>query len=407
MYCQWIKIIHQCLLLFLFLLPQSLHASFIESTMGAAVVNDATAVYFNPAALVLLKNPQIVLLDSIGKLHSEFTGEFTQTMTGFSQSGTSATQTHYNLPSFYIAIPTTNRLTIGLALVTNHFNKDIEGSTLLRYAESSNKVENIDVVPAVEYKINDYISVGAAMNFSYGYFLLMPTSGVPSLNIPDTQSRNECDGTGIGEDIGFIFKPHKTTIIGLNYRTAITYRLTGTSIFESTPPVVSNNYGFTFWTPARTVLSVNQSLTPALGLIGTIQRIQWSIFNEINIHGIATRIAGNPVIFDANVPYHFRDTWLATFGGHYRITPKWIVRVASSYNQSPASGNFQISNGDSIIVGGSMGYDISKHFTIDAGYAHAFIQNQDIHIANSRNKIDGATHGYIDMFSLKLTVNLV
>ncbi len=64
-----------CLLSILTFSP-SLHASFIESTMGAAVVNDATAVYYNPAALVLLNNAQLICLDSEGRVKSEFSGQF-------------------------------------------------------------------------------------------------------------------------------------------------------------------------------------------------------------------------------------------------------------------------------------------------------------------------------------------
>ena len=55
----------------------ALHASFIESTIGAAVVNDATATYYNPAALTLLTNSQIIALRSLAYSHTNFTGQAT------------------------------------------------------------------------------------------------------------------------------------------------------------------------------------------------------------------------------------------------------------------------------------------------------------------------------------------
>lgn len=389
------------------LLPLTLHASFIESTMGTAVVNDATAVYYNPAALALLKNPQAISLNSDGKSRTKFDGQAVQATTGFTQSGSSITENHYFLPAFYTATPITKKLTIGLAGISNLFGKDVDGSSILRYDESSNTVRNYDLVPAVEYKLTDFLALGAGLNFSYAYFLLKPTIGFPSLNIPDTESRNEADGTGFGKDVGVLLRPSKTTVIGLNYRSSITYKLSGTSVFESVPEVISSNYGFTFWTPARSVLSVSQAITKNLNLIGTIQRINWSIFNTVNIHGIATKIGPRPVIFNANVPFFLRDTWLATIGGQYKVTSNWIVRVASSYVQSPGNPSVQVTNGDSIVLGTTMGYKITKNLTIDGGYAHAFIQNQNINITTGRNRINGVTNGYVNAASLKLTFNFV
>lgn len=402
----WIKKIQTLFLLCMLLFSTTIHASFIEATMGAAVVNDATAVFYNPAALVFLKNSQFILLNTISSFSSEFTGQFIQINTGFTQSGSSTTKTHYYLPSFYLGIPITNNVTGGLAVVSNFFNNDLDGNSILRYVQANNKIQNVDFVPALEYKFNDFFSVGASINFSYAHFLLIPTYGFPSLNIPDSQSRNDSKGTGLGGDVGFLLRPNKSTTIGFNYRSAITYRLNGTSILESNPEVISNNYGFTFWTPARSVLSINQMITPTFGMIGTVQRIGWSIFKEINIHGIATQIGSQPVILDAKVPYHLHDTWLLTLGGYHHITPKWILRIAGSYNQSPANGNFQISNGDSIITGGSMGYQISKNIIIDGSYAHAFVQNKNINVTGVINQIDGLTNGFVDTFSLKLTVNI-
>jgi len=391
-----------CLTLF----PLTLHASFIESTIGTAVVNDATAAYYNPAALTLLKNQQIIGLGSFSYLHTQFTGQSTQSITGFTQSGSSSAQTNYFLPSLYYGIPVTDKMIFGLAIVSNVFNRNVEENSILRYVQAGNSVKNVDFVPAVGIKFNELFSLGAGINLSYANFLLEPLSGFPSLNIPDSQSRNEVDATGLGADAGILLKPLQSTLIGFNYRSAITYRLSGTSTLATNPAITSNQYAFNFWTPARSVLSINQFVTPALAFIATVQRIQWSIFKNINIHGIATQIGPRAVILNASVPYYLHNTWLLTLGTNYRLTPKWIVRVAGSYNQSPGNSSYQISTGNSYILGASVGYDLSKSITIDGSYAHAFIQNQSIHATTSLNMINGVNKGFINSFSLKLTVNV-
>lgn len=395
------------LVLFLGLLfPPTLFASFIESTIGTAVVNDATATYYNPAALTLLKNPQIIGLGSVASFRSRFTGEASQSSTGFTLSGNSSAKNYYYLPSFYLGTPATNKISVGLALVSNFFNRDMDSNSILRYAQSNNQVQDVDVVSAIGIKLNDYLSFGAGVNMSYANFILKPITGFPSLNIPDSQSTNKSDGNGVGSDVGLLLKLSKPTLIGFNYRSAVTYKLSGTSTFEGHPEVISNHYHLTFWTPARSVISINQFLTPNLGLISTIQYIQWNIFKEVHIHGIATQIGTQSVILDANVPYHLHNAWLFTLGSHYRITPKWIIRAAATYNQSPGNSDYQISNGDSIILGASTGYEINQHVVIDGSYAHAFIQSEDIHITNNKNIINGINNASRDAVSLKITINL-
>lgn len=391
----------------LLLLPFTANASFIEATMGTAVVDDATATYYNPAALTLLKNPQIIALGSIAYFQTEFTGQATQLRTGFTQAGTTSTQTNYYLPSLYLAVPTNKNIFLGVAVISNLFNRDIEQDSVLRYAQTDNKIQNIDVVPAIGIKFNDFFSLGAGLNFSYANFLLKPTVGAPSLNIPDNQSRNESSGTTWGGDIGMLLKPTSTTLIGLNYRSAMTYRLSGTSTLEGNPGITSDNYSFDFWTPARYVMTISQSVNPSLGFIGTIQWVQWSIFDKINIHNIATQIGSQPIILpNATVQYHFHNSWIFTLGNQYRVTPKWTVRAASSYLQSHGNENYQISNGDSIILGASTSYKLSKFITIDGSYAHAFLKNQDINILNGTNRIMGTNKGSRDSISLKLTFNV-
>ncbi len=383
------------------------YASFIESTVGTAVVNDATATYHNPAALTLLKNPQIITLGSIAYFNSRFTGQIIQPATGYTQAGSSSAQTHYYLPSFYLGLPTSKNVTVGFAVISNLFNRDIESNSILRYVQSSNQIQDIDLVPAIGIKLNNLFSVGAGVTISRADFILQPISGPQGLTVPDSQSHNESSGTSWGGDAGILLTPSRSTLIGFDYHSSIIYQLNGKSILETNPSLISNNYRFKFWTPARSVFSVSQFVTPALGFIGTIQRIQWDVFKTVNIYGIATAIGGQPVIVpSATVNFHLHNSWILTLGSHYRVTPKWVVRAAATYNQSPSNGDYQISNGDSIILGASTGYDLNKYITIDGSYAHAFIQNQTIHITTGRNIIDGVNKGFRDAVSLKLTFNI-
>jgi long-chain fatty acid transport protein len=393
---------HKFVLPFLFCFPLTVQASFIEATLGTAVVNDATASYYNPAALTLLKTPQIIFLGSEGRVYSRFTGQIIQTASGFTQNGSAGSNSNFNLPSFYLGMPIANKFTIGLAVVANYFNKDIGEGSLLRYVQASNDVQDVDLVPALGFKLNDWVSLGAGINISRAKFVFEPIIGFPSLNIPDSQSRNEASATGKGWDAGILLKPSRSTLMGFNYRSAITYPFSGSSIYNGNSQVVSNYYSFHYWTPGRAVFSINQRLTSSLGAVATVQRIQWSLYNTVHAYGIA----GPFGIVNANIPYHLHDAWLITLGGQYRLMPNWVVRVAGSYNQSPGNSHYQISNGDSLIVGASMGYDLNQYITIDGSYAYVFMQNQNINIVSPNTIIRGVNEGLSNSYSLKLTLNV-
>jgi long-subunit fatty acid transport protein len=388
------------------LLPSLSYASFIETTIGTAVVNDATAAYYNPAALTLLQNAQIIPLLTVSRFQTKFNGQSTVVPTNFTQRGAASSVSYYYSPSFYFAMPVTNRMTFGLAAISNFANRNFEDNSILRYVQSSNTIQDYDLVPALGFKINNYVSVGAGVNLSYTKMHLEPNVGFPGSNVADSQSSNQSEGSGVGANAGFLLKPKEGTLLGFNYRTITTYRENGTSRLSGAAELTSNNYRFQLRTPARSVFTISQLLTPTVGLITTIQRMQWGMIRNIKIYDLATLVGNAPVIINATVPYYLRDTWILTFGGHYRFQPNWIARIAATYNQSPSNGHYQISTGDSYILGASLGYQINKTITLDCSYAHAFIKDESIQIAGNRYVINGNNQASRDAVSLKLTWNV-
>lgn len=388
------------------LLPLMAHASYIESTIGTAVVNDATASFFNPAALVQLKSSQVVAQGTLTYFRTQFSGQSTFVATGTTESGSTSSNTRFYSPSIYLGVPVNNNIIVGLAIVTNSANRNADDNSVLRYVQSNNNIQDCDIVPAVAIKLNQFFSIGAGVNFSYANLNLQPISGFPGSNIADSQSNNQSDGTGQGANAGFLFRPSPATIIGFNYRSQTAYPLSGKSVYNGNPKVVSTNYHFKSWSPARSVLSVNHFIKPELGFIGTVQRIQWSAFTNVHAYGVANAIGTVPVILNGSIPFYLRDTWLVTLGSHYRATPKWIWRFAGTYSQSPGNPNYEITTGDSFVLGASTGYEINKTITIDGSYAHAFIKNENINVSGGRYAINGVNEGSRDSVSLKLTINM-
>jgi len=388
------------------LLPSLSRSSFIETTMGTAVVNDATASYFNPAALTLLKNSQIIPLATVAQFQTRFTGQSTNITNAFTQSGTSNSTSNYYSPSCYIGVPFNEKVTMGFAAVSNFAYRSPEENSILRYTQASNTIQDYDLVPALGIKINDYFALGAGINFSYTNFDLHPIMGFPGSNTADSQGENQSDGSGIGGNIGFLLRPRSGTFVGFDYRSMTTYKESGKSIVNGTPHIVSNDYHFTMRTPPRSILSVSQMITSTFGMITTIQRIQWGVITNIHISGVATLFGTTPVIVNTNVPYYLHNTWAFTVGGNYRFKPDWIMRAAGTYNQSPGNGAYQMTTGDSYILGLSLGHEINKTLNLDGSYAHAFIQDKSIHMNGNRYKIVGNNQASRDVVSLKVTLNV-
>ena len=389
----------------LLILCWPLYASFIEQTLGTAVVNDATAVYFNPASLPIIPNMQVIVQDTLARSQSQFTGSAQKLPFGVTESGTTTTTSNFSLPSMYASIPINDKFAGGLAIIVNDFNRDLGEHSILRYVQARNQTNDMDLVPALGIKINEFLFIGGNLNFSHAHFIQEPISGLTRLNIPESRSLNNSKGNSVGGDFGILIKPDKKTALGFNYRSSITYHLHGTSTIANQQAVSSDNYHFKYWTPARSVLSLSHFLNEKVGFIGTIQYLQWNIFKKAYVYNFATQSGPQTVInSQARINYNFHNSWLLTLGTIYNVSTKWIVRVAGTYNQSPSNGRFQISTGDSLVIGSSMGYQLMKNLTVDCSYGHAFFKKENINIWTAQNIITGINKGTHNAVSLKLTL---
>src|SRR5690606_26970330 len=135
-----------------------------------------------------------------------------------------------------------------------------------------------------------------------------------------------------------------------------------------------------------------------LGFIGTVRYLQWNIYKDMVLSGVASPLG----VINGVTQFRFHNSWVLTFGAQYQILPKLVFRAAGSYVESPGNAQYQITNGDGFVLGASVGYKIIKNIAIDSSYAHEFLGNKSINITTGRNIIDGVNSGARNSVSLKL-----
>src|SRR5690606_32719923 len=84
-------------------------------------------------------------------------------------------------------------------------------------------VTSFEAAPTMAYRINDWLSVGAAVRAQYlkvRYFSAAPLAGFPSAGL-------EGDSFGVGYSLGATLTPAPGTAIGIGFRSALQQDLEG------------------------------------------------------------------------------------------------------------------------------------------------------------------------------------
>ncbi|TAK71981.1 MAG: hypothetical protein EPO11_10635 [Gammaproteobacteria bacterium] len=388
-------------------------AAYIESAIGNAVVYDATSVYFNPASMVMVKQPQLVTEATGSTVFAQFKGTTTQTATGYRQTGTADSRSNYFLPGVFYVRPLTDRITIGFGeLYVDYGNINYPADSIVRYTGTHANISVLDLTPAVAVKIADEMSVGFGLDAERFSQTQDSMKGFPTLRIPDIKSDNVATAWSAGAHAGVLFQPVQATKIGLTYHTAVHFNATGKSTLYTQPKATNaDDYYFSVVAPPSTVFSIDQFFTPRFGVMTTLERMQWSSIKNVTQHNVVTLVGRTPrVIPSASVPYYFHDTWRALVGLHYIATSRLLVRGALSYDQDPNNTSVQTASSpgaDAIVTAIGATYKLTKALMIDMRYAHYFYQNKNINTTAGGNNQDGSLHQVRDALQVKLIIGFM
>ena len=323
-------------------------------TMGGAFVglaDDFSAVFWNPAGAAGFKTNYLGFYGTDLIPSSRYRLDVPATGGMMTLVDAKSKLSHYLGGMIAYYHPLSDRLVLGFGAYTpSGIGINWNGSDLLALAggksyDWSSKVGLFSLSPLVAYKINDVISVGAALNVNYGMFSINMHAGEAELPVPPYaldlgQYEESMSGWGLGATFGVLVKPSDRISVGLTIRTSSKVKFKGDGLIS--------NFAMLGFSDAS---SLERSITFPLWIAGGVAvrpmdrllvtaDIQWTKWSQIK--SLDTTFT-DPA-WKAMMAMSGRDSqrmdWSSKaqirFGGEYALSDALALRAGYYYDPTPA-----------------------------------------------------------------------
>ena len=417
---------------------------------AAAVAEDASTVYYNPAGMSALPaGKQIVVGAALIQPSFKFSDG------GSLQSGLFATLggavpgvtaplggnggdagSNAAVPNFYFVMDLAKDTKFGLGVgapfgLKTEYSPDWVG----RFQAIKSDIKSLNVNPSLSIDIGGGNSMGFGLNYQQidAEFTnnvnvaaaalggILQTGAVPAL-IPPAAAIAAAAGLGEatavvkasdsywGYNFGGLFQISPDTKLGLTYRSEISYNLSGTVNFSNvnlpgnlgslgpTGNLIAAGVGANLANGNVNVrITVPESLSAALKhrlddkwtLLGDATFTAWSRIQALRI------VRDNGTVL-SNTPENFRDTWRLGAGATYRHSDALSLKMGVAYDQTPVNDTDRTARLPDqsrkwLAFGGQ--YRLSKDGTLDVGYAHLFVKDPSINQNGGNATLNGQLVG--------------
>jgi long-chain fatty acid transport protein len=344
----------------------------LASAGYAARAQDASTVFTNPAGMTLLDHSQLSLGGQPIYTHLNFAPDASTTT-----RGTDGGQALVPVPSgsFFYVYSVNSRLKFGFAMC-GYFGGAVEYNLnwVGRYFLQGATILSVSFIPAVAFRVNDWLSVGGGVNAMVGF--LREKAGVRNLAPgSDGQVKYQDYTAGVGGDIGVMFQPDEKTRIGITYLTPVALNFSAVPHFRGTGPVLTTllarrgllnssvDLGMTV--PQEVMVGVYREVTDRLALLGSTN---WQNQSQFGMVGIGINSA-NPKNLTENLNY--QDTWQIAAGMQYKVSPQLLFSAGFAYDSSMVTdGNRTVSApvGAQYRYAAGAQYRWSEHLTTGLAY---------------------------------------
>jgi len=334
---------------------------------GAAIAEDASTVWYNPAGMTRLKGVQFIVGGSY--IRPSFSADVKSASSAIGPIGGGGGDAGVPafVPEVYATLPVSSRLAFGAAVNAPYgLVTDYPGAWAGRYYALRSDIKTVNVNLAAAFKFHDALSLGVGANHqnldaeltqavdfatlcTAGFILGIPGAAACGQNGGFTQPGNPNDGSAKikakGDTWGYnagILSQLGATRVGLAYRSQMKYKLDGSfdiSAPANVPPALLTNTNFRLvdsGASTQITLPSTLSLSAVLEtkgpwtLMADVTRTNWHVLPEL-------RIKFDSGQGDQVVALNLKDAYRYSVGATYRVNDAWVLRTGLALDRSPVT----------------------------------------------------------------------
>jgi len=395
---------------------------------SAAVAEDASTIFFNPAGLTYLSHSEFATGLNFINPESDFTNEGSTIPS--SLGGTAITGSGDDggklgiVPNLYYAHRLNDRMVAGVGvnapfgLVTEY-----DDNWVGRYHAIKSDLKTININPSLAFKTTEKLSLGFGINLQYidleltqavDFGAVCAAASVGACAAPqahDGKAKITADDWSWGYNLGLIFQATDATRVGLAYRSKISHHLEGKGSFDipdnGAVQSVASGAGFAngdidgkVTLPESASLAIHHQINDKWAVMGDASWTRWSRFQVLAINSTdSDRLNSskdekwnNNMRYGLGLTYIHNDTWTFRGGVAYEETP-----VSDQY-RTP---RIPDENRKWLAMGAS--YKYSDNITLDAGYTHIFLNDPTINDTdNNGYTVKGEYDSSVDILAIQM-----
>lgn len=358
----------------------------------AARADGPNTVFYNPAGMARLKQTEaagsLIYIRTTGEFSDRGSSLGTTPLSG-GEGGDPGRDSF--IPALYIVTPIEERWRFGFALnVPFGLSTKYDRGWVGRYHALSSKLTVINLNPAVSYRIDDWLSVGAGMSAQYLDAELTRAIDLGSLlGVPQgADGRSRLTGTdwAIGYNFGVLLELAPGLRLGASYRSRVRHDVEGKARFDLPPaaaPLAALGLFADTSADTRVTLPENASLSAYLtvvdgwALLADLTYTRWSRNEKLAI------TFNNPLQPAISEAEDWNDTVRVALGLVHSPSPRWRLQAGVAFDPTPIPDDRQrprLAAGDRILVGAGISYRLDQWVSVDLAYMHSFSERVNVDI---------------------------